>query len=202
MKANPRLSVIYWLLNRRELMWKIIKCILFSNSYISLSRPTFNQRSFCPWPYSLNWRINQEERLFREINKAQQVHFYDHLLFTFCQVRSSGMHSECLDYNAPEHSPTGAHLSLFGCHGQGGNQVYLRPFTFYSVHLSLLTITQPLLAWWKSYLKMSMLSAKLSFHCWFIQENCSLAVCPACLGIFEMITKAWYFHPKCQENIM
>nr|XP_046182356.1 polypeptide N-acetylgalactosaminyltransferase 4-like [Oncorhynchus gorbuscha]XP_046182357.1 polypeptide N-acetylgalactosaminyltransferase 4-like [Oncorhynchus gorbuscha] len=39
-------------------------------------------------------------------------------------VRSSGIHSECLDYNAPEHSPTGAHISLFGCHGQGGNQYF------------------------------------------------------------------------------
>ncbi|MBN3321791.1 GALT4 acetylgalactosaminyltransferase, partial [Atractosteus spatula] len=39
-------------------------------------------------------------------------------------VRSSGIHSECLDYNAPEHNPTGAHLSLFGCHGQGGNQYF------------------------------------------------------------------------------
>ncbi|XP_029920272.1 polypeptide N-acetylgalactosaminyltransferase 4 [Myripristis murdjan] len=39
-------------------------------------------------------------------------------------VRSSGIQSECLDYNAPEHSPTGAHLSLFGCHGQGGNQYF------------------------------------------------------------------------------
>ncbi|XP_064204380.1 polypeptide N-acetylgalactosaminyltransferase 4 [Anguilla rostrata] len=39
-------------------------------------------------------------------------------------VRSSGVHSECLDYNAPEHNPTGAHLSLFGCHGQGGNQYF------------------------------------------------------------------------------
>ncbi|KAL4629876.1 polypeptide N-acetylgalactosaminyltransferase 4-like [Arapaima gigas] len=39
-------------------------------------------------------------------------------------VRSSGINSECLDYNAPEHNPTGAHLSLFGCHGQGGNQYF------------------------------------------------------------------------------
>ncbi|XP_038581626.1 polypeptide N-acetylgalactosaminyltransferase 4 [Micropterus salmoides] len=39
-------------------------------------------------------------------------------------VRSSGIHSECLDYNAPEHSPTGSHLSLFSCHGQGGNQYF------------------------------------------------------------------------------
>ncbi|XP_041665149.1 polypeptide N-acetylgalactosaminyltransferase 4 [Cheilinus undulatus] len=39
-------------------------------------------------------------------------------------VRSLGFHSECLDYNSPEHNPTGAHLSLFGCHGQGGNQYF------------------------------------------------------------------------------
>ncbi|XP_075682946.1 polypeptide N-acetylgalactosaminyltransferase 4 [Rhinoderma darwinii] len=39
-------------------------------------------------------------------------------------VRSSGITSECLDYNAPDHNPTGAHLSLFGCHGQGGNQFF------------------------------------------------------------------------------
>ncbi|KAL7830382.1 hypothetical protein SRHO_G00315090 [Serrasalmus rhombeus] len=39
-------------------------------------------------------------------------------------VRSGGIPSECLDYNAPDHSPTGAHLSLFGCHGQGGNQYF------------------------------------------------------------------------------
>ncbi|TRY84323.1 hypothetical protein DNTS_025430 [Danionella cerebrum] len=39
-------------------------------------------------------------------------------------VRNTGIHSECLDYNAPDHNPTGAHLSLFGCHGQGGNQYF------------------------------------------------------------------------------
>ncbi|KAG7471617.1 polypeptide N-acetylgalactosaminyltransferase 4-like [Solea senegalensis] len=39
-------------------------------------------------------------------------------------VRSLGIQSECLDYNAPDHNPTGAHLSLFGCHGQGGNQYF------------------------------------------------------------------------------
>ncbi|XP_040290041.1 polypeptide N-acetylgalactosaminyltransferase 4-like [Bufo bufo] len=39
-------------------------------------------------------------------------------------VRSLGITSECLDYNAPDHNPTGAHLSLFGCHGQGGNQFF------------------------------------------------------------------------------
>ncbi|XP_069814301.1 polypeptide N-acetylgalactosaminyltransferase 4 [Dendropsophus ebraccatus] len=39
-------------------------------------------------------------------------------------VRSLGISSECLDYNAPDHNPTGAHLSMFGCHGQGGNQFF------------------------------------------------------------------------------
>ncbi|MEQ2222861.1 Polypeptide N-acetylgalactosaminyltransferase 4 [Ilyodon furcidens] len=39
-------------------------------------------------------------------------------------VRSLGLQSECLDYNAPDHNPTGAQLSLFGCHGQGGNQYF------------------------------------------------------------------------------
>ncbi|XP_028819918.1 polypeptide N-acetylgalactosaminyltransferase 4 [Denticeps clupeoides] len=39
-------------------------------------------------------------------------------------VRSTGIRSECLDYNSPDHNPTGAHLALFGCHGQGGNQFF------------------------------------------------------------------------------
>lgn len=39
-------------------------------------------------------------------------------------IRSMGISSECLDYNAPDHNPTGAHISLFGCHGQGGNQFF------------------------------------------------------------------------------
>ncbi|XP_056376798.1 polypeptide N-acetylgalactosaminyltransferase 4 [Hyla sarda] len=39
-------------------------------------------------------------------------------------IRSIGITSECLDYNAPDHNPTGAHISLFGCHGQGGNQFF------------------------------------------------------------------------------
>ncbi|XP_018425779.1 PREDICTED: polypeptide N-acetylgalactosaminyltransferase 4-like [Nanorana parkeri] len=39
-------------------------------------------------------------------------------------VRSMGILSECLDYNAPDHNPVGAHVSLFGCHGQGGNQFF------------------------------------------------------------------------------
>ncbi|XP_005606558.1 polypeptide N-acetylgalactosaminyltransferase 4 [Equus przewalskii] len=39
-------------------------------------------------------------------------------------IRSMGIPSECLDYNAPDNNPTGANLSLFGCHGQGGNQFF------------------------------------------------------------------------------
>ncbi|XP_005999791.1 polypeptide N-acetylgalactosaminyltransferase 4 [Latimeria chalumnae] len=39
-------------------------------------------------------------------------------------IRSMGIFSECLDYNSPEHNPVGAHLALFGCHGQGGNQFF------------------------------------------------------------------------------
>lgn len=89
------------------------------------------------------------------------------LLFSSRQVRSLGMHSECLDYNSPEHSPTGAHLSLFGCHGQGGNQVgqtfhtfFILSFSLAQVHIfSLVTISQPLLAQWEMYLEMSTLSA-------------------------------------------
>ncbi|XP_059968339.1 polypeptide N-acetylgalactosaminyltransferase 4 [Mesoplodon densirostris] len=39
-------------------------------------------------------------------------------------IRSIGISSECLDYNSPDNNPTGANLSLFGCHGQGGNQFF------------------------------------------------------------------------------
>lgn len=39
-------------------------------------------------------------------------------------IRSKGISSECLDYNSPDNNPTGANLSLFGCHGQGGNQFF------------------------------------------------------------------------------
>ncbi|XP_055213879.1 POC1 centriolar protein homolog B isoform X4 [Gorilla gorilla gorilla] len=39
-------------------------------------------------------------------------------------IRSRGISSECLDYNSPDNNPTGANLSLFGCHGQGGNQFF------------------------------------------------------------------------------
>lgn len=43
--------------------------------------------------------------------------------YFWVQLRNIGIPSECLDYNAPDQNPTGAHVSLFGCHGQGGNQV-------------------------------------------------------------------------------
>uniref|UniRef100_A0A8C4QJI1 Polypeptide N-acetylgalactosaminyltransferase n=1 Tax=Eptatretus burgeri TaxID=7764 RepID=A0A8C4QJI1_EPTBU len=39
-------------------------------------------------------------------------------------IHNKGLSTECLDYNAPEHQATGAHLSLFPCHGQGGNQFF------------------------------------------------------------------------------
>ncbi|KAM8883862.1 polypeptide N-acetylgalactosaminyltransferase 4 [Synchiropus picturatus] len=39
-------------------------------------------------------------------------------------VHNLGMLSECLDYNAPDHNPTASHISVFGCHGQGGNQYF------------------------------------------------------------------------------
>nr|XP_002121130.1 polypeptide N-acetylgalactosaminyltransferase 4 isoform X1 [Ciona intestinalis] len=38
--------------------------------------------------------------------------------------RNSGMSSFCLDYAPPQHNPTGGRVSIFGCHGQGGNQFF------------------------------------------------------------------------------
>uniref|UniRef100_H2YV47 Polypeptide N-acetylgalactosaminyltransferase n=1 Tax=Ciona savignyi TaxID=51511 RepID=H2YV47_CIOSA len=38
--------------------------------------------------------------------------------------RNSGMSSYCLDYAPPQHNPTGGRVSIFGCHGQGGNQFF------------------------------------------------------------------------------
>nr|CAB3248250.1 polypeptide N-acetylgalactosaminyltransferase 4 [Phallusia mammillata] len=38
--------------------------------------------------------------------------------------RNSGMTSYCLDYAPPQHNPTGGRVSVFGCHGQGGNQFF------------------------------------------------------------------------------
>uniref|UniRef100_A0A4W3JHC8 Polypeptide N-acetylgalactosaminyltransferase n=1 Tax=Callorhinchus milii TaxID=7868 RepID=A0A4W3JHC8_CALMI len=57
-------------------------------------------------------------------NVYPELHIPDDRLNWHGAIRSTGISSECLDYNAPEHSPVGAHLSLFGCHGQGGNQYF------------------------------------------------------------------------------
>ncbi|XP_078279129.1 polypeptide N-acetylgalactosaminyltransferase 4 isoform X2 [Rhinoraja longicauda] len=75
-----------------------------------------------------------ERKLLRDGLQCNSFHWYLKTIYPELHVpedrpnwhgaiRSEGVHSECLDYNAPDHSPTGAHLSLFGCHGQGGNQV-------------------------------------------------------------------------------
>lgn len=129
-------SVSYWLLNRCVLMCKISKqqtkvCFCsrwyFGDCHLIRGLNLAGSVVLCyMWPYSLmclyRMKTNQEE-LLTATNIVQHLNFYCYLLPFSCQVRSSGIHSECLDYNAPEHSPTGAHLSLFGCHGQGGNQV-------------------------------------------------------------------------------
>ncbi|CAM9326049.1 polypeptide N-acetylgalactosaminyltransferase 4 [Lampetra fluviatilis] len=39
-------------------------------------------------------------------------------------IQNKGIQSECIDYNAPDNNPTGAMLSLYPCHGQGGNQFF------------------------------------------------------------------------------
>ncbi|XP_040209378.1 polypeptide N-acetylgalactosaminyltransferase 4-like isoform X2 [Rana temporaria] len=57
-------------------------------------------------------------------NVFPELHVPEDRLRWHGAVRSMGILSECLDYNAPDHNPVGAHLSLFGCHGQGGNQFF------------------------------------------------------------------------------
>ena len=57
------------------------------------------------------------------------------LLFSQCQLqfvqlRNRGMLWYCLDYDLPGGNPTDLNVTVFGCHGQGGNQVrYIRFFT-------------------------------------------------------------------------
>lgn len=112
-------------------------------------------------------------------------------LFSSCQVRSSGIPSECLDYNAPEHNPTGAHLSLFGCHGQGGNQVHEAFHTSSSValylshpetrsHLNLATSLWPVGSrTWKKKVIAIHSPLKWADRSRFSPGNCSLIFCPA-----------------------
>lgn len=76
-----------------------------------------------------------ERKLLRDRLQCNSFHWYLKTIYAELHVpedrpnwhgaiRSEGVRSECLDYNAPDHNPTGAHLSLFGCHGQGGNQYF------------------------------------------------------------------------------